>query len=204
MVSSEDTKLGYNTSDDQIVSFDDESLIVVDKDDNVLGFEAKNTCHTGEGILHRAFSVFIFDPDGRVLIQQRASGKPLWPLYWANACCSHPRRGERDAEAADRRVREELGIGPPLQFLYKFQYHARFGDHGSEHELCSIYAAVTEADISVNTTEITDTQWMPADELDADIVANPNRYAPWFKLEWPRIRQEHWPTITALLPGTFS
>lgn len=188
-----------STEPDPIVSFDDESLIVVDHDDNVLGFEAKNTCHAGEGILHRAFSIFVFDHAGRVLIQQRAANKPLWPNYWANACCSHPRSGERDAEAADRRVREELGISPPLQFLYKFRYHARYGDAGSEHELCSIYAAVSTAPIAVNTTEIAATRLIEPDRLDAELQQQPESYAPWIKLEWPRIRSEHWATIEGLL-----
>lgn len=182
-----------------VVSFDDEPLIVVDDDDNVVGFEAKDACHAGDGILHRAFSIFVFDRSGRVLLQRRADGKPLWPGYWSNACCSHPRRGERDAEAADRRVREELGIGPPLQFLYKFTYHARFGDIGSEHELCSIYAAVGDAPVAVNTNEITDTRWLEPETLDAELEQRPDRYTPWLKLEWPHIRAEHWQTIKGML-----
>lgn len=189
----------YTRCNSRVVSFDDESLIVVDGDDNVLGFEAKETCHADEGILHRAFSIFVFDREGRVLLQRRAPDKPLWPGYWSNACCSHPRRGERDAEAADRRVREELGIGPPLQFLYKFSYHARFGDAGSERELCSIYAAVSDAPVAVNANEITETQWLEPAELDAELDRRPEHYTPWFKLEWPRIRAEHRETVTAML-----
>ena len=97
------------------VSFDDEPLIVVDEDNNVLGYQPKADVHAGDGILHRAFSVFLFDDEGRVLIQKRAASKPLWPGFWANACCSHPRRGETEAEAAVRRITEELGIeaAPP-------------------------------------------------------------------------------------------
>lgn len=186
------------TASDQIVSFDDESLIIVDEDDNILGFEAKNTCHEGGGILHRAFSIFLFDEAGRVLIQQRAANKPLWPRYWANACCSHPRRGERDSEAAGRRVREELGISPPLHFLYKFRYHARFGNVGSERELCSIYAARSPAPIAPNTTEIAATRWLECSTLDRELAHYPEHFAPWIKLEWPRIRAEHWPSVEAL------
>lgn len=189
-------------SEGEVVSFDDESLIVVDDDDNVLGFEAKDACHAGDGILHRAFSIFVFDHAGRVLLQQRAANKPLWPNYWANACCSHPRRGEDGVAAANRRVREELGIGPPLQFLYKFRYHAQYGDIGSEHELCSIYAAVSSAPIGVNNTEIADTRWMEPQALDAEVEANAERYTPWLKLEWPRIRAEHWPAVESLLQAT--
>lgn len=182
-----------------IVSFDDEPLIVVDTDDNVLGFETKDVCHAGDGILHRAFSIFVFDHTGRVLLQQRAPGKPLWPNYWANACCSHPRRAERDGEAADRRIREELGIGPPLQFLYKFTYHARYGDAGSEYEFCSVYATVNNSPIAVNATEITDTCWLEPETLDAELAQHPEHYAPWLKLEWPEIRAKHWAAIEHLL-----
>lgn len=191
--------MNIGNAPNEIVSFDDESLIVVDEQDNVLGFEAKNTCHEGDGILHRAFSIFVFDHNGRVLIQQRAPGKPLWPGYWANACCSHPRQGEHDAQAAGRRVREELGIGPALRFLYKFQYHARFGDIGSEHELCSIYAAVSNSPIAVNVTEIAAIRWLEPRALDMELKHNPDAFSPWIKLEWPRIRAQHWATVQALL-----
>ena len=77
-----------------IVSSDDEALILVDDQDNEVGFLNKADCHVGDGVLHRAFSVFLFDDAGRLLLQHRASGKPLWPLYWSITCCSHPRRGE--------------------------------------------------------------------------------------------------------------
>lgn len=189
----------HTVKNDAVVSFDDEPLILVDEDDNVLGYEAKSVCHDGEGLLHRAFSVFVFDREGRLLLQRRAYGKRLWPGYWSNSCCSHPRRGEEDTAAAGRRVREELGIDPPLHFLFRFRYHARYRDLGAEHELCSIYAAVGGGPVTVNVNEIAETVWVAPDALDAALTERPDDYTPWLRLEWPRIRGEHWNAVKRLI-----
>lgn len=186
-------------ANDAIVSFEDEPLILVDENDNVLGYETKSACHDGEGLLHRAFSIFVFDRNGRLLLQRRAAGKRLWPGYWSNSCCSHPRRGEKDLAAAGRRVREELGIAPPLHFLFRFRYHARYRDLGAEHELCSIYAAVGDEPVSANANEISEIAWIAPEALDAALTERPDDYTPWLKLEWPRIREEHWDTVARLL-----
>ncbi|MEQ8799191.1 MAG: isopentenyl-diphosphate Delta-isomerase [Salinisphaeraceae bacterium] len=178
-----------------VVSFDDEPLIRVDSQDNLLGFESKEACHNGDGLLHRAFSIFLFDRSGRLLLQQRSEQKRLWPGYWANSCCSHPRRGESGAEAAARRIREELGVSPPLTFLYRFEYHARYGELGSEHELCSVYAAVDDNPVRINVNEIADIRWIEPDVLDVELAKHPEGYAPWLKLEWPRLREQHWDRV---------
>ena len=106
-------------------------LILVDEADREIGTVPKTAGHLGAGVLHRAFSVFLFDDAGAVLIQKRAAGKMLWPGYWSNACCSHPRPDENVDVAARRRVREELRVECRLRFLYKFTYQARFGDVGA-------------------------------------------------------------------------
>lgn len=183
---------------DEVVSFDDEDLILVDSQDNVLGHTSKTACHDGDGQLHRAFSIFLFNGAGQLMLQQRSPQKRLWPGYWANSCCSHPRRGETDLEAAERRIAEELAVSPPLTFLFRFEYHAHFGELGSEHELCSIYAAKSDAPVSVNVNEISDWKYVDPDELDRELIENPEKYSPWLKLEWPRIRQQHWDVIQAL------
>ncbi|ROO23747.1 isopentenyl-diphosphate Delta-isomerase [Salinisphaera orenii] len=181
-----------------VVSFDDEPLIVVDSDDNVLGHMPKAEAHVGEGVLHRAFSIFLFDGDGNTLLQRRADGKQLWGGYWSNSCCSHPRRGESVDMAAVRRLHEELGVNARLSFLYRFEYHARFGEAGSEHEMCSVYAARSDAPVSVNPNEISACRPVAPDTLDAELAAHPERYTPWLKMEWPRIRAAHWDTVEAL------
>ena len=95
---------------EKIVSDPNEQLILVDSDDNKIGYSSKSECHKGEGNLHRAFSVFIFNSSGQLLIQKRSSNKELWDLHWSNSCCSHPRKNERTKSAAIRRLEEELGI----------------------------------------------------------------------------------------------
>jgi len=166
------------------VSFDDEPLILVDEHDNEVGYRSKSDCHAGHGTLHRAFSIFLFDRDGRVLLQQRAAGKPLWPLYWSNSCCSHPRRGENMDEATRRRVAEELGVDARLEFLYKFIYQADFGDAGAEHELCHVYVGTADGDVRVHPDEIADWAWVRPEEVDRRLASEPESFTPWFKLEW--------------------
>ena len=178
-----------------VVSFDDEPLILVDRQDNVRGYESKARAHLGDGMLHRAFSIFLFNAAGDVLLQQRSRDKPLWGGFWSNSCCSHPRRGESMVDAAKRRLFEEVGVSAPLTFLYRFEYQARFGDVGSEHELCSVFAARSDAPIAVNPNEISDHRFVAPATLDRELETAPDRHTPWLKLEWPRIRRSHWETI---------
>lgn len=181
-----------------IVSSEAEQLILVNDDDQPIGFLDKAGCHDGEGLLHRAFSLFIFDRQGRLLLQQRASGKRLWPGYWSNSCCSHPRRHETMEDAVDRRLEEELGMHSKLQFLYKFSYHARFGDLGSERELCWVYIGSTDEDPVVNCTEISAWRWIAPEELEAELEAEPDAFTPWFKIEWTRLRSDYMDRIERL------
>lgn len=183
---------------DDIVSFDDEDLILVDSQDNVLGHADKLTCHDGDGQLHRAFSIFLFNGAGQLMLQQRSEQKRLWPGYWANSCCSHPRRGESNLQAARRRVTEELGVSPELTFLFRFEYQVEFLNLGAEHELCSVYATKTDAPVTVNINEVSDWKFVQPDDLDRELADNPQHYSPWLKLEWPRIREQHWYAIQAL------
>jgi isopentenyl-diphosphate delta-isomerase len=176
-------------SADEIVSSEAEELILVDRQDREIGFRSKAGCHDRSGILHRAFSLFVFDREGRVLLQRRAASKRLWPRYWSNSCCSHPRRGELVGEAAHRRLYQELRIRSELEFLYKFEYRASFGNVGSEHELCWVYAGVSDDSVQANGHEVEDWRWIAPGELDRELEAHPERFTPWFKLEWPRVRE---------------
>ena len=112
-----------------------DTLILVDENDKETGSCEKVDCHVGQGKLHRAFSVFLFNPEGKILLQQRSQNKMLWGGYWANSCCSHPRHGENTDDAAIRRIQEELGVNCELQYLYKFVYHAEFGEIGKCFDL---------------------------------------------------------------------
>ncbi len=173
------------------VSSESELLILVDEADNVLGHKTKGECHDGDGILHRAFSIFVFNGRGQVLLQRRSRKKRLWGGYWSNSCCSHPRQGEQIAGAAVRRLREELGLETSLRQLYKFTYHARFGDAGSERELCAVLVGQSDAEPKPHPDEIDDCKWIDPDELDRELRDKPDAYTPWFKMEWSRLREEH-------------
>ena len=118
---------------------DSELLILVDEADREIGQMSKADCHSGAGVLHRAFSLLIFNDAGELLLQQRAAAKRLWPLYWSNSCCSHPRSHETIEMAIHRRLIEELGVRCPLQFLFKFRYKSQLDATGAERELCSVY-----------------------------------------------------------------
>lgn len=170
-----------------IVSFNDENLILVDKDDSVLGYKKKDECHEDGGILHRAFSIFIFNDNRELLLQKRSRDKLLWPLFWSNSCCSHPRQGETVDFAVERRLQEELGIKANVRYVYKFQYQARFKNIGSENELCYVFFGFYNEKISYNSSEIDEIRFIKIDDLTAEIAANPAGFTPWFKMEWEKI-----------------
>ena len=172
-------------------------LILVDEADLEIGTLAKTAGHLGAGTLHRAFSDFVFNPAGEVLIQQRAPLKMLWPGYWSNSCCSHPRPGETAEIAVQRRLGEELGLACRLSFLFKFIYQARFGTVGSEHELCHVYAGHTRGTPVADPTEISQYRWVTPQQLTQDIETHPECFSPWMKQEWLRIDADFLTTITA-------
>lgn len=185
------------TIETPIVSFDDEPLILVDSDDRELGVLDKATCHQGQGILHRAFSLFIFNGTGELLLQQRSNQKRLWPMYWSNSCCSHPRRGETMDEAIHRRLMQELGLACDLQFVYKFEYRADFKDIGSEHELCWVYVGqIHNSVITPNTLEIAATRFINPMALAQELTTNSDDFSPWFKMEWQRLTTEFAAVLT--------
>src|SRR5258708_34152224 len=132
---------------------DSESVILVDEADREVGHLDKAQCHAGRGVLHRAFSLLIFNDAGELLLQQRSASKRLWPLYWSNSCCSHPRRAETMEAAIHRRLYEELGLRCPLRFLFKFQYQAQFDETGAENELCSVFIGRSTGSVKIDRRE---------------------------------------------------
>lgn len=178
-----------NTARYETVSDDRELLVLVDENDNEIGTISKSEAHDASGVLHRAFSLFIFNEQGELLLQQRSPEKRLWAGYWANSCCSHPRAGEKMDEAVHRRLEQELGMTAELEFVYKFIYHAEFGEQGSEHELCWVYVGCATSEPHVNVSEIAAWRWVTPAELDAEIAETPERFTPWLKLEWERLKK---------------
>lgn len=185
----------------RIVSSDDEQLILVDENDVEIGYLDKSSCHDAGGILHRAFSLFIFSPEGRLLMQRRSAEKRLWPHYWSNSCCSHPRKGETMEEATQRRLRDELNIAADLEYVYKFSYHADFGERGAENELCWVFLGRTHDSVIANRNEIAAIASLTADEVGQRLAERPSDFTPWFKLEWQRLHEDHGERLRHYLSG---
>jgi len=165
------------------VSFDYEKLILVDENDRIIGYDTKANCHKGEGILHRAFSIFILNSKGELLLQKRSNKKTLWPNYWSNSCCSHPRENETMEDAIKRRLYEELGLKNELEFVYKFKYHAKYKDIGAEREICYVYIGYNNDLPTINKNEISEYKYINKNDLFKDISENPETFTPWFLME---------------------
>ncbi len=171
---------------------DGDSLILVDAADRDLGRLSKAQCHEGRGILHRAFSLLIFNDRGELLIQQRSASKRLWPLYWSNSCCSHPRGAETMEAAIHRRLYEELGLRCPLHFLFKFQYQAQFDPTGAENELCSVFVGRCADSVKIDDAEILAWRWVDPEALQGELAGRGGgNFTPWFKIEWTRVWRDH-------------
>jgi isopentenyl-diphosphate Delta-isomerase len=178
---------------------DTDSLILVDERDQRVGYLGRAQCHEGRGILHRAFSLFIFNGRGEVLLQQRSASKRLWPLYWSNSCCSHPRRAETMETAIHRRLYEELGLRCPLHFLFKFQYQAQFDETGAENELCSVFIGRSTDSVKINGEEIHASRWVLPETLNGEMAAaEAGNFTPWFRLEWAKVWRDHRAQVAVL------
>jgi isopentenyl-diphosphate Delta-isomerase len=168
-----------------------DSLILVDEADHGVGHLSKALCHEGRGILHRAFSLLIFNGHGELLIQRRSASKRLWPLYWSNSCCSHPRSAETIEMAIHRRLYEELGLRCPLHFLFKFQYQAQFDETGAENELCSVFIGRSSEPVMIDDDEISAWRWVSPAALEQEMAEGAGNFTPWFMLEWARVWRDH-------------
>lgn len=181
----------------RVVSSEAEELILVDADDRETGYITKSDAHDGDGRLHRAFSLFLFNENGELLLQKRASSKRLWPGYWSNSCCSHPRRGETMDVATRRRLRDELNVAAELEFVYKFSYTASFGAAGSENELCHVFLGRIHEAVRANDHEVDSTRFLAVNELERELSENPDTFTPWFRLEWEMLSERYSETLSA-------
>lgn len=155
-----------------------EQVVLVDADDRETGVASKLAAHV-EGLRHRAISVILVNGRGEMLLHRRAPGKYHSGGLWTNACCSHPRPGESPAAAAERRLREEMGILTPLEPLFVTAYRARVGDL-VEDELVHVFGGFHEGGCAPDPEEIDAVEWRGIDQLVADMAANPGRYTVWF------------------------
>lgn len=175
----------------RVVSSEAEELILVDENDAETGSMSKAECHDGEGKRHRAFSVFLFNDAGELLIQQRGRQKRLWPGYWSNTCCSHPRKGESMPIATQRRLYDELHLEATLEFVYKFTYEANFGAAGSENELCHVYLGRVDGEVEPNENEIDAIRYVGAKSLITELGSQSEIFTPWFQMEWLTLADDH-------------
>lgn len=162
-------------------------VILVDSQDNDVGSEEKEACHRAPVKLHRAFSIFIVNKEGRMLIQKRATIKKTWPGFWSNACCSHPKKGENVHEGASRRLQEELGFTCPLSHIFTFRYKAIYNKEFGENEIDHVFIGQFDGVVKPNDGEIDDWQFIVLDGLVQDVADNPDKFTPWFRKALPRV-----------------
>ncbi|WP_298767382.1 isopentenyl-diphosphate Delta-isomerase [uncultured Polaribacter sp.] len=158
-----------------------ENVILVDTNDEPLGLMEKIEAHE-KALLHRAFSVFIFNDKGELMLQQRAAGKYHSPLLWTNTCCSHQRDGESNIAAGKRRLMEEMGFTAELKEVFSFIYKAPFDNGLTEHELDHVMVGFYNDAPVVNREEVEAYKWMSLENVKKDIEDKPELYTAWFKI----------------------
>lgn len=163
-------------------------VILVDKNDVPIGSMDKMEAHQ-KALLHRAFSIFIFNSEGEMLLQQRAESKYHSAGLWTNACCSHPSPGENTATAASRRLKEELGFLTPLKAAFTFTYMTEFENGLSENEFDHVFTGVYDGRIVPNEKEVKNFLYMPMDEIERLITIEPAKFTEWFVIAFPEIKK---------------
>ena len=163
-----------------------ELLILVDENDNEIGLKDKLSTHR-EGLLHRAFSIFIFNSKNELLLQQRADEKYHSGGLWSNTCCSHPNNKEKLAETVSRRLKEEMGIESDTEFQFKFLYQTPFKNGLKEHELDYVYFGRSDEEPTLNPSEVKNWKYQPLEKLSEDVSLNPDNYSVWLKTCLPQV-----------------
>ncbi len=185
-----------------------EYLILIDDNDYPIGSEEKVKCHLPNGKLHRAFTILLFNKDGKLLLTKRSMSKMLWPGGWDGTVASHPRQTETYITSAERRLPEELGISCKLDYLFKFEYHVPYKNIGSENEVCGTLIGIADdpTKIKLVKEEISDIKWVMCDELIDDIKKSPQIYCPWMLVALyflPNSKKDIMPRYTPTLDKWF-
>ncbi|QXP74194.1 isopentenyl-diphosphate Delta-isomerase [Tenacibaculum sp. AHE15PA] len=158
-----------------------EQVILVDEQDNQIGLMEKIEAHE-KALLHRAFSVFVFNDKKELMLQQRAAEKYHSPLLWTNTCCSHQREGETNLAAGKRRLQEEMGFVCELKEVFSFIYKAPFDNGLTEHEFDHVMVGDFNGGPNINAEEVASYKWMTLEAVKKDIESNPKIYTAWFKI----------------------
>ena len=166
----------------------EEKVILVNEKDEQIGLMPKMEAHE-KAVLHRAFSVFVFNKKNELMLQQRALSKYHSPGLWTNTCCSHQRDGESNLKAGKRRLQEEMGFITPLEEKTSFIYKAPFDNGLTEHELDHIMVGYYEGVPKINKDEVEAWKWMPLEDVKKDINERPELYTAWFKIIFDKFYQ---------------
>jgi isopentenyl-diphosphate delta-isomerase len=171
-----------------LIDGQDELLILVNEQDIQIGVQDKLSVHL-EGLLHRAFSIFIFNSQSELLLQQRANGKYHSPGLWTNTCCSHPRPNESTIDACNRRLYEEMGMRAKLQFSFSFLYQFKFLNGLTEHEYDHVFIGQTDQEPVINLNEVQAWKYISIPKLEIEIALNPELYTPWLKICMAQLKE---------------
>jgi isopentenyl-diphosphate Delta-isomerase len=167
----------------------EEEVILVNEQDEQTGTIEKMEAHR-KALLHRAFSIFIFNTKGEMLLQQRAMGKYHSPGLWTNTCCSHPRPGEEVGEAASRRLKEEMGIDTVLHKKFDFIYRTEFDNGLTEFEFDHVYTGMYSGTLNPDKQEVQDYCFRSMEDIDQDLLRRPEKYSAWFRIAFPKLLQK--------------
>jgi isopentenyl-diphosphate delta-isomerase len=165
-----------------------EELILVNEKDEQTGFMEKMETHR-KGLLHRAFSVFIFNREGKMLLQQRSAHKYHSAALWTNACCSHPRQGETTLQAANRRLKEEMGMQAPLEKAFDFVYKASFENGLTEYEFDHVFVGITDNAVNADPEEVSDYCYKSLQEIQSALQSESDEYTAWFHIAFPMLQK---------------
>ena len=158
-----------------------EEVVLINPEDEVLGSMEKMQAHEN-GLLHRAFSVFLFNEKGEMLLQKRAATKYHSPNQWTNAVCSHPRINETYEAGAKRRLAEELGIIVDIEEKFHFIYKAKVGENLWEHELDHVFTGLYSGKFNLSPEEVSEVRYILMEDLEAEMLSNPEYFTEWFKI----------------------
>ena len=162
-----------------------ENVVLVDRNDNPIGLMPKLEAHEN-GFLHRAFSVFILNRKGQLMLQRRALDKYHSPGLWTNTCCSHPRESESIIEAGLRRLKEEMGFTTPLEPMFSFIYKSKFDNGLTEHEFDHVLLGYYDKPPFINAIEVSEWKWMSLEKIILEIKNKPEDFTVWFKIIFER------------------
>ena len=168
-----------------------ETIVLVDEQDRPVGYEEKMAAHSNGGKLHRAFSIFVLNSRGEILLQQRAKAKHTFRSLWTNPCCSHPLKGEALENAVHRKLKQEFGFDTDLKEVFSFTYEATDPESKlTEHEFDHVFIGRFDGVPKPNPEEIQDWKWTTATDLKKDLKTSPGNFTPWFRIAFEALEKK--------------